>query len=155
MARTVLVLTVLATLACGPGARQGQEGNAAAAAGLAVFHGDGSQKLVLTSFSGDEISGVALIEQSGVPFVSTYNASLNSVAVCRLDNEGCGDPERCFCDSGRYWSVWRADGSGVWSKSETGVSAIVLKDGDIMGMVWGDGETAPPPVSWEQFKAPR
>ena len=113
-------------------------------AGLVVVHGDGGVTTRCVSFAEPEISGMTLLQRSGLLWQSS-NGPMGS-ALCALDGEGCAASD-CFCKCKQapcaYWNYFTGNGDGSWTYSGVGVAVRTLKNGDIDGWVWGDGSTGP------------
>lgn len=147
MRAIVLVfIFVAAGLTTAAGAKQ-----AASRAGLVVQYADGSVETACVAFPEDEISGLELLERSGLPVVT--QASGVGAAVCKIGADGCDYPaESCFCerDGPRavYWAYQVLDGGG-WRYASLGAANVRVRDGDVNGWAWGagdSGEGAQPPA---------
>ncbi len=120
--------------------------------GLVIQYGDGRVETYCVTFSEPEISGVEVLERTGVPLIVDPNQSVGT-AVCKIGNEGCDYPlQDCFCQCQGaecvYWAYYHLVG-GRWVYSQVGASAYTVHDGDVEGWSWGPGEPgqgAPPPV---------
>ena len=149
MYRGASLILPLLILLCSvtPAAAQSEGPNRA---GLVVVHGDGSVTTRCVSFAEPEISGMNLLQSSGLVWQTT-NGPMGS-AVCTLDGEGC-TPSDCFCQCKQapcaYWNYFTGNGDGSWTYSGVGVAARVLKNGDIDGWVWGDGSAGPSFLTFE------
>ncbi|GAB4208655.1 MAG: hypothetical protein OHK0022_38530 [Roseiflexaceae bacterium] len=126
-------------------------------AGLVVRHGDGRIISACVSFAEESISGLELLQRSGLSLV-TQGSSGVGTAVCKLDGEGCDYPtEDCFCKRDgavtTYWAYHRLSG-GNWAFSPLGASSARVQPGDVDGWAWGTGSVEagaqPPLVSFEQ-----
>jgi hypothetical protein len=113
-------------------------------AGLVVTFGDRSTKTFCIEFSADTISGLELLQRSGLTLVTSGTGGLGA-AVCSIDGEGSSDPTNCFasCSSGTcaYWAYYRFV-SGAWQFSQAGASQTAVHDGDVQGWAWGPGGTS-------------
>ncbi len=121
-------------------------------AGLVVDFRDGRVIVRVVAFTGDSITGVELLQRSGLSV-----ALLAGAAVCAVEDVGCAPtPQDCFCQcrGGEclYWSYFHLEG-GAWVYAPTGAASHILRDGDVDGWVWGSGQTAPPLLTWEQIWA--
>jgi hypothetical protein len=150
----ILVLTLMWASQAWPHIQAGQPSAAQTSqrAGLIVQFGDLSYVTRCVSFSGDSVSGLDLLRQSGLN-IATWGA-----AVCRIEGEGCEYPtERCFCQClatpCRYWSYWYWS-DGRWIYSPLGAADRRSRQGDMDGWIWGDGQSPPPAVSFEQICNP-
>lgn len=134
-----LALLLLVPLLSLPAMGRAQEGNRA---GVIVVKGDGEVLTACVTFSEPTISGMGLLERSGLDF--TLQASGGNATVCSIAGEGCGFPgEGCFCQcqgggSCRYWSYWHQNG-GVWQYATTGAPLHRVPPGGIDAWTWGEG----------------
>jgi hypothetical protein len=124
-------------------------------AGLVVQYADGEVEAACVRFSEAEISGVELLERSGIPAV--VQGSSMGAAVCKIGPDGCDYPaESCFCerDGARsiYWAFYSLEG-GAWSYANLGAASVAVRDGTVHGWAWGAGESGsgaqPPTLSFE------
>jgi hypothetical protein len=148
--RQVLALAALLTLAALAGVAQAQP--AAHRAGLVVQYGDGSVETACVRFAEDEISGLDLLDRSGIAYVAQQSSI--GAAVCKIGGQGCDYPsEGCFCqrDGPRslYWA-YQIGAPGGWRYSNLGAANVRVHDGDVNGWAWGAGDSdagaAPPPI---------
>lgn len=124
-------------------------------AALVIDFGDGRVLVRVVSFSEETISGVDLLQRSGLDVA--LMGGLSGTALCAVEGVGCPPtPQDCFCQcrggSCRYWSYFLLQG-GAWVYSPTGAAGRLLGDGDMDGWVWGDGRTPPPLLDWEEIWA--
>ncbi len=126
-------------------------------AGLVVRHGDGRIVSACVAFAEQSISGLELLQRSGLSLV-TQGSGGAGAAVCALDGEGCDYPtEDCFCKRdgavATYWAYHRLR-EGAWAFSPLGASGARVQPGDVDGWAWGTGSveagTQPPPLSFAQ-----
>jgi hypothetical protein len=111
-------------------------------AGLVVQFGDGSLETRCVEFSEASISGLELLERSGMPVLAAYDPSMGAM-VCKIQDEGC-PVDDCLCESPPdYWSYWHLQG-GSWVYSPAGSSTFQVTDGVVEGWSWGPG--LPPPL---------
>lgn len=125
-------------------------------AGVVVRSGDGSVRTACVTFAEPSISGLALLERSGLDL--TVQASGGNATVCSIAGEGCRFPTQgcfCQCQGGgpcRYWAYWHLNG-GIWQYASTGAAAYRVPPGGVDGWAWGDGNVnsgaQPPPTSFE------
>jgi len=139
----VAPILALCFLGCRPGAGGGQT-DASGQAGLAIFPGDGTHRFLRVTFSGEQASALELLERSGLQFVSMYYAGLGDSAICQVESVGCGNPNRCFCESERHWSIWVQAEPGEWRKSEFGAAKTLIGPEQTLALQWGDGGASPP-----------
>jgi MYXO-CTERM domain-containing protein len=119
-------------------------------AGLVIQLPDGRVETACVEFSETEISGVDLLNRSGLPVILDYGGGLGA-KVCKIGETGCDYPgQDCWCQcqgfACAYWNYWQLR-DGQWLYSPLGASVRRLGDGDVDGWAWGDGEGAPPPTS--------
>ena len=123
-------------------------------AGIVVRHGDGTLIYSYVEFSGDSISGEELLLRSGLDIIVTPYGGLGT-AVCSIDGEGCPASD-CFCQSygspALFWHYFGWNG-GSWEPLLRGPTSRTLRDGDIDGWSWSDGEAGLPPVSIDEIAA--
>ena len=144
----VLLLPVLLV----PVAGTAQETNRV---GVVVAMGDGRIETACVSFSEPSISGLALLERSGLDL--NVQASGGNASVCSIDGKGCSFPrEGCFCQCKgggpcRYWTYWHLNGAG-WQYASTGAATYQVAPGSVEGWAWGDGSTGmrPPAASFDK-----
>lgn len=120
-------------------------------AGLVIRFGDGSYITRCIPFAEDSISGLELLMRSGLDVVMWGGA------VCRIEQYGCEYPaEPCFCQcmGGKclYWSYWHWH-DGRWIYSQVGSADYRVRDGDMEGWAWSNGQP-PPVVPVEQVCSP-
>jgi hypothetical protein len=148
--RVALAASLLVTLTLAVAAvAQAQGGERRA--GLVVQYGDGSVATACVRFAEEELTGLQLLERSGLPIVVQSGGI--GAAVCKIGPDGCDYPaESCFCkrDGARsiYWAYYSLSG-GSWSYSNLGVASTRVRDGEVQGWAWGLGESgsgAQPPV---------
>lgn len=125
---------------------------------LVVVHGDGDIIKQCIEFSENELTGMQLLQRSGLDLNVDVNGGMGG-AVCRIDSEGCTYPaDDCFCrceksDNCVYWSYWYQK-DGDWQFSGLGAANLKVKNGDMQGWVWGKGTigsagTKPPAMKFE------
>jgi hypothetical protein len=138
----LLLCLLLLAIPRGVGAQEGGTNRA----GLIVVHGDGRVLTRCVTFTEDRISGVTLLQRSGLT-VDANSGPMGS-AVCTINSEGCPAND-CFCQCKStpcaYWNYFHRNGDGSWAYSGMGAATWTVGDGDIDGWVWGDG-SAPPPA---------
>jgi len=119
-------------------------------AGLVVVHSDGRVLTRCVSFSEEQITGLTLLQRSGLSFTSA-SGPLGST-VCALDGEGCPASD-CFCECKGtpcgYWTYFSRSPEGGWVYAHVGASMRQVHDGDVDAWVWGNGHQLPPPMSFE------
>jgi hypothetical protein len=110
-------------------------------AGLAVFPGDGSVYTACVRFPESSLSGIELLQHSGLP-VDTATDPNQGTAVCKIGPTGCPS-SNCFCNMPNYWSYWQPGEDG-WAYSVMGASQSQVADGGVEAWSWGQGN--PPPL---------
>lgn len=110
-------------------------------AGLVVDFGDGRISYAWVPFTEDEISGVDLLERSGLDVVTVSFGGMGD-AVCQIDDTGCpvGDCRKRMCQTSDpespFWRYSRQSGGGEWTFAATGASGAKVRDGDVDAWVW-------------------
>lgn len=119
-------------------------------AGLIVVHGDGRVLTRCVTFTEERISGVALLQRSGLA-VDANTGPMGS-AVCTINREGCPIND-CFCKCKNnpctYWNYFHRNADGSWAYSGMGAATWTVGNGDIDGWVWGDGSAPPPAFTFD------
>lgn len=144
------LLIALITLALVPVPGQAQEPHHA---GLVVQFPDGRVETACIEFSADKITGVDLLDRSGLSAIFDYSSGLGA-KVCKIGETGCNYPgEDCWCQCQgspcAYWNYWQLRDSH-WVYSPLGASSRRLDDGDVDGWAWGDG-AQPPQISLDEI----
>lgn len=149
----ILCLPLLVLLL--PAQTQGQTTNRA---GIVVKFSDGRVQTSCVSFQTESISGLDLLQRTGLDVIA--QSSGGSAAVCKIGGDGCAFPaEPCFCkfgggQQGQYWAYWRLNGS-AWQYSAQGASSIRVTNGDVDGWAYGTGNVqsgaAPPVTPFDQI----
>lgn len=128
-------------------------------AALVVVHGDGRTVTRCVEFAEAQISGLELVQRSGLDL--NLEASGMGASICWLDGEGCTYPgQSCFCqcegENCLYWSYWRSQ-AGAWVYSNLGAASTVVTPGAVEGWVWGAGTVdvakAPPAIAFDAICA--
>lgn len=121
-------------------------------AGVIILHHlTATPTAVCVTFQEKELTGIDLLHRAQPDLIT--QVSLAGEAVCKIGSTGCNYPaEDCFCACRgaecRYWSYWYREG-GRWVYSGRGASRRTVRHGDLDAWVWGDGQTAPPEMAWE------
>src|SRR5437588_5782741 len=105
-------------------------------AALLIQHSGGSVITRCVAFAEAQISGLQLVERSGVEYQAQNFGSIGS-AMCQLDREPSSVPPGCF-GSGAYWQYFHRQGAS-WQASAVGASSSVLRDGDMDGWHYASG----------------
>jgi hypothetical protein len=108
---------------------------------LVIQHASGSVITRCVAFAEDQITGLQLVERSGVPYEAQSFGSIGT-AMCQLDREPSAVPSGCF-GSGPYWQYFHRRGA-AWQTSAFGASSSVLRDGDMDGWHYADGANQVP-----------
>jgi hypothetical protein len=124
---------------------------------LVVAH-DGKTIKKCVEFNESEISGYDVLDRAGIDLSVEFG--MMGATICRIDNKGCTYPQdACFCQCQGspcvYWSYWHLK-DGDWQYSSLGASNYSVRDGDVEGWSWGEGEygktgSRPPTVSFEDI----
>ncbi len=119
-------------------------------AGLIVVHGDGRVLTRCVTFTEERISGVTLLQRSGLA-VDANTGPMGS-AVCTINREGCPVND-CFCKCKSapcfYWNYFHRNTDGSWAYSGMGAATWTVGNGDIDAWVWGDGSVSPPALAFD------
>ncbi|WP_322494791.1 hypothetical protein [Chloroflexus sp.] len=143
MNKQIFQLVVLVAIALLSGVAAAQP--AVNRAGVVVRFGNGEVVTACVEFSEPSISGLELLERSGLPVISQQSSI--GAAVCKIGREGCDYPATsCFCardQQGRavYWAFYRRE-AGAWRYSNLGASNVRVSDGDLHGWAWGPGDAS-------------
>ncbi len=114
-------------------------------AGLVIDHSDGSRKTVVVEFPGETITGLQLLQKSGLDLV-TVEFSFGT-AICAIDGEG-PPPEDCFNDPlGRFWNFNILDDENQWYSSPVGSGDSIVRDEDVHGYIFGEWGVVQPPIT--------
>lgn len=111
---------------------------------------DGSSDFALcVQLNAPVVSGLELIELAGDQYDLQYRFGYGGRAVCQLANvPTTPPPDECFEQGKPFWGYWRDGDSGDWTWSGTGAATTEVRDGDVEGWSFGEGnsgETHPPP----------
>ncbi|TMF11942.1 MAG: hypothetical protein E6I37_08055 [Chloroflexi bacterium] len=113
-------------------------------AALVIQHASGSVITRCVAFAEDQITGLQLVERSGVQYDAQGFGSMGS-AMCQLDREPSTVPPGCF-GSGPYWQYFHRRG-GSWQTSALGASSSTLHDGDVDGWRYAVGANQAPGIA--------
>jgi hypothetical protein len=120
-------------------------------AGLVVQFGDGSIETRCVEFAESNISGLELLERSGLPILAAYDPSMGAM-VCKIQEQGC-PVDNCLCESPPdYWSYWHQVDNN-WIYSPAGSSTYQVFNGAVEGWSWGPGNP-PPMITISEICAP-
>jgi hypothetical protein len=105
-------------------------------AGLAVFSGGDELSTQCISFTESSISGLDLLERSGLQ-VQTATDPNQGTAVCKIGD--VGEPSsNCFGGMPNYWVYWQLGPDG-WEYAVTGANQSKVVDGAVNAWSWGTG----------------
>jgi hypothetical protein len=116
-------------------------------AGLAVFSGGDSLTTDCISFTTDTITGLELLQRSGLVIETATNPS-QGTAVCKVGNVG-DTSGNCFGSMPDYWSYWILGDNG-WQYSTQGADQNQVADGGVYAWNWGSGN-APPVITFQNI----
>jgi hypothetical protein len=109
-------------------------------AGLIVDYGDGRMSYAVVPFDEENISGVDLLEMSGLDLVTIGFGGLGD-AVCQIDDTGCpvDDCRKRLCQTSDpespYWQFSKL-ADDEWLFVATGASGAKVQDGDVYAWSW-------------------
>jgi len=109
-------------------------------AALVIEHSSGRLLTKCVAFAEAQISGLQLIERSGVPYQAQTFGSMGG-AICQLDGDPSSVPSNCF-GSGPYWQYFHWQGG--WRQSSLGASSSMLNDGGMDGWRYAAGANQAP-----------
>ncbi len=115
-------------------------------AGLVVTFGTTRPtRMFCIEFTEDSITGLELLERSGLPLV-TSGGGLGA-AVCAIDGLGSLDSSSYNSCFGQYPLFWAYDQyvDAAWRMSSLGASSSIVRDGTIEGWAWGANARPDPP----------
>jgi hypothetical protein len=124
-------------------------------AGIVIRLGDSDLVSRCIAFFEEDISGLELLERSGL--ATQIRAEGMGSLVCSINDTGC-PADDCFCECRGgaeciYWSYWQQSDEG-WQYARLGASSYRVSNGEIQGWSWGPGSlteaVAPPELTIEQ-----
>jgi len=123
-------------------------------AGLIVQFAEEQVTTACIQFTENEITGIELLARANLTVYLDYSTGLGA-KVCRIGEIGCNYPgEDCWCQCQgapcTYWNYWQMQ-DDRWVYSSLGAGSRRLRDGDVDGWVWGDGQQPPPLISLDQI----
>lgn len=119
----------------------GQDAGSINVAGIAIDYGDGQVTYAIVPFAEDSLSGIELLERSGVALLAVEFGGLGS-AVCAIEETGCdlGACRARLCQTGDpdspFWQYLQRIGDGAWQTAPLGPSSSTVEDGDVDGWFW-------------------
>ena len=143
-----LLLALLPVLPAGAA----REGAASAGpphrAGLVVRHGDGTMTYAVVAFPEESISGIDLLDRSGIVYLSVPFGGLGE-GVCQIEREGCEVSmcRRTVCQTTRsspFWQYLDQAAGESWRAAPLGASSSRVDDGDVLAWAWAAGLPALP-----------
>jgi hypothetical protein len=147
----ISLAVLLAALRLAPPPTSAEEINHA---GLVIRDSEGRLTYAWVPFTEVEITGVELLQASGIPVVTVGFGGLGE-AVCSIDGQGCGVSEcrRNVCQASAadapYWQYFQQDPANpaVWRWLALGASASKVHQGDVFGWSWTASEPGLPSLS--------
>lgn len=116
-------------------------------AGLVIDHSDGMRKIVVVEFPGETVTGMQLLQKSGLPLVTSETSF--GTAICAIDNEG-QESGNCFGDPlFRFWALNLLQ-DDRWIASWVGAGDLIVRDGDIHGYFFAEYGVPQPSASREE-----
>lgn len=125
-------------------------------AGLIVDYGDGRITYVLIPFEEDQLSGVEILQRSGLDLVTVGFGGMGD-AICQIDDTGCpvDDCRKRLCQTSDpdspFWRYSRQSAPGEWSFAATGASGARVHDGDIDAWSWTGGDANLPAITMDEI----
>ena len=116
-------------------------------AGVAVFFGDGTVITSCVSFSESSLTGLELLQRSGLSIETATNPN-QGTAVCKIGDVGSPSAD-CFGSMPNYWSYWQLGEDG-WAYAVVGADQSQVVDGDVNAWSWGEGD-APVLISYQNI----
>ena len=108
-------------------------------AGLVIFYGNDSLFTTCISFTESSISGLDLLDRSGLDVQTATNPN-QGTAVCKIGEVGSPSSD-CFGSMPNYWSYWQMRANG-WDYSVKGADQSLVTDGGVNAWSWGTGKPA-------------
>lgn len=109
-------------------------------AGIVIDHSDGTRKIVVVDFPGETITGLQLLQRSGLHLITSETSF--GTAICSIDHEGSA-ANNCFGDPQfRYWS-FNTFINKEWVSSPVGAGDSIVRHGDILGFHFTTYGTSP------------
>lgn len=117
-------------------------------AGLIVQHGNGTMTYAVVAFPEETISGIELLQRSGIEYLSVPFGGLGE-GVCQIEREGCEATEcrRTVCQATRsspYWQYLDQTADRSWRAAPLGASGSKVSDGDVLAWSWSAGPPSLP-----------
>lgn len=148
--QAALLALIVLVLCLDPGGRQqaaAQTSESINVAGIVVNFGDGRLTYALVPFEEDDISGVELLQRSGLDLLTIEFGAMGE-GVCTIEQTGC-DLSACrarLCQTGNpdspFWHYARQSSQGEWTLAPLGASSSIVEDGDVDGWFWSAEDPA-------------
>jgi len=110
-------------------------------AGIVIDYGNARVTFAVVPFTEDSLSGMDLLDRSGLSMLAVEFGGLGS-AVCIIEDVGC-DLSACrarLCQTGDpnspFWQYVQQTDDGVWEAAPLGASSSTVVDGDVDGWFW-------------------
>lgn len=126
------------------------------AAGLVVDYGDGRISYAWVPFEEDELSGIDLLQRSGLDLVTVGFGGMGE-GVCQIDDTGCpvGECRKRLCqtsDPGSpFWRLSQQTAPGEWTFANAGASASRVHSGEIQAWSWTGSDVTLPAISMDDL----
>lgn len=110
-------------------------------AGLVVDYGNGRVSYAWVPFEEEEITGVELLQRSGLDVVTVTFGGMGE-GICQIEITGCpvDDCRKRLCQTADpespFWRYSRQEAPGEWSFVALGASDTKVRDGDIDAWSW-------------------
>lgn len=119
-------------------------------AGVVVRFGDGTSTTACVAFAEAQISGIELLERSGLAVEIATEGDVGGF-VCQIEQDGCPANE-CLCAfPPDYWRYWLLN-NNTWQFSPVGASSRQVRNGSVDGWGWSNGgnnaDTRPPAITF-------
>jgi hypothetical protein len=125
-------------------------------AGLVVDYGDGRMSYAWVPFAEEEISGMELLQRSGLDIVTVGFGGLGE-GVCQIETTGCPVSEcrQRLCQTSDpqspFWQYVQQTEPGVWTPYALGANGSKVRNGDIEGWSWSGVPPEMPALSMEDI----
>ncbi len=135
-----LLLALLPVLPAGAAREGAASAGPSHRAGLVVRHGDGAMTYAVVAFPEESISGIDLLDRSGIAYLSVPFGGLGE-GVCEIEREGCEVSmcRRTVCQTTRSSPFWQYLDQGAdesWQVAPLGASSSRVDDGDVLAWAW-------------------
>lgn len=143
-----LVLWIVPAVA----AQTPESGTGISVAGLLIDYGDGRRSYAVVPFEESSVSGIDMLERSGLTLVTIPFGGLGE-GVCSIEATGCdvGDCRTRLCQSADrespFWQYLRQKDDGAWAPAAAGATQARVEDGDVDAWVWSGELPDLPPLT--------